>query len=166
MTEAQRIVRSLNLQPHPEGGYFKETYRSKGSISEADLPDSMTGRRNYATAIYYLLESGDFSAFHKIRQDETWHFYKGAVLRLHVISPEGTYSLINIGSDIEAGEVPQFTVAAEHWFAVEVGEANSFSLAGCTVAPGFDFADFLMPSASEMIELFPQHAELIQRLTR
>lgn len=162
----QELIQKLDLQPHPEGGYFKEVYRSKGSIAKSYLGDEYSSDRNYATSIYFLLTSDSFSAFHKINQDETWHFYKGDPLVLHIISKEGNYSSTIIGNDIVNGEVPQFTVKGGDWFAAEVKDNGSFSLVGCTVAPGFHFDDFVLPRRDALIELFPQHAKIIQQLTR
>jgi len=166
MDRIEEIIDKLKLLPHPEGGFFRETYRSQGSIPETVLGDSYSGGRNYATGIYFLITSGNFSAFHKIHQDEMWHYYKGAAMNLHMISPDGTYSLKKLGNDLASGEIPQYTVSGGYWFASEVSIDNSFSLMGCTVAPGFDFDDFEMPSRSELIGWFPQHSTIINQLTR
>lgn len=162
---AQEIIDKLNLQEHPEGGYFKETYRSEGMIPEASLEEKYKGDRNHSTGIYFLLTSEKFSAFHKINQDEMWHFYKGTSLKLHTISADGHYSFVIIGNDLEKGELPQHTVKGGDWFAAEVIDPNSYTLVGCTVAPGFDFADFVLPSKAELTSLFPQHQEVINKLT-
>lgn len=159
------IIEKFDLNQHPEGGYFKETYRSSGSIANENLSADFTGDRNYSTGIYFLLTSDSFSAFHKINQDEMWHFYLGTTLKLHMISPEGEYSYVLIGNNIIDNEVPQFVVPAQFWFAAEVLEENSYAFTGCTVAPGFDFKDFVLPVRKELIDLFPQHEEIITRLT-
>jgi len=166
MDKIQQIVQSLGLTPHPEGGYYKETYRSAGSIKANSLGNEYEGERNYSTAIYYLLSSDVFSAFHKINQDETWHFYDGSALDLHIIDKNGHYQLVKIGREIEKGEVPQFTVKGGDWFGASVSKKNSYSLCGCTVAPGFDFRDFDMPDTDMLIQKFPQHELLIKRLKR
>ncbi|GGD25832.1 cupin domain-containing protein [Hyunsoonleella pacifica] len=166
MSAVQKIINQLQLQPHPEGGYFKETYRSKGIITQEHLSKEFTGNRNYSTGIYFLLTSDTFSAFHKINQDEMWHFYNGQPLTLHIISPKGTYSKIVIGNNLEQNEVPQFTVPAKYWFAAEVLKNNSFALVGCTVSPGFDFRDFKMPERAFLLSKFPQHSQIITKLTR
>ncbi len=162
---AKQIINKFNLTQHPEGGYFKETYRSKGIIENKSLGSNFIGDRNYSTSIYFLLTSENFSAFHKINQDETWHFYLGTTLKLHMISPEGDYSFVLIGNDVIQNEVPQFVVPAQYWFAAEIIQQNSFAFTGCTVAPGFDFNDFVLPKRKALIELFPQHREIISRLT-
>jgi len=163
---AKQLIEHLDLQPHPEGGYFKETYRSKGEIREDNLNDSYSGKRNYATAIYFLLPSNQFSSFHKIHQDEAWHFYDGAPIKIHMIDDDGEYSNVIVGRNFKAGEVPQFVVPGEVWFAAEVMNENSFSLVGCTVSPGFDFADFELAKQDILIAKFPQHQEIIKKLTR
>ena len=159
------IINKFDLSQHPEGGYFKETYRSSGSIANENLSTEFIGDRNYSTGIYFLLTSDSFSAFHKINQDEMWHFYLGTTLKLHMISPEGKYSYVLIGNDILNNEVPQFVVPAQYWFAAEVMQENSYAFTGCTVAPGFDFKDFVLPKRKELIQLFPKHKEVITRLT-
>jgi hypothetical protein len=129
------------------------------------LGGNYSGSRNYATSIYFLLTSGSFSAFHKIHQDEQWHFYKGSGIELHMISPGGVHSVKSIGNDMFNGQVPQYTVPGGHWFAAEVPEKDSYALVGCTVSPGFDFADFTLPSRAELIAEFPQHSTIITQLT-
>ncbi len=158
----QKIIQLLQLEPHPEGGFYREMYRSDGKILNESLPVNITGVRNFATSIYFLLPSGRISAFHRIRQDEIWHFYKGSPLYLHNLTPKGEYSKILIGNDIENGEVPQFVVKAGNWFAASVVESNSYTLVGCTVAPGFDFADFELAEKAKMLKDFPQYKMLIE----
>ena len=162
----ESIVEALGLQAHPEGGFYKETYRSKGSISKEELGGDYKGSRNYSTSIYFLLTSENFSAFHKIKQDEIWHFYDGSPIRLHMIDPLGNYSMQLIGRDLGNGELPQFIVPGGYWFASEVSESDSFSFTGCTVAPGFSFEDFELPSRNELSKLYPQHKAIIKSLTR
>ncbi len=165
-TEIEKLIQQLELQPHPEGGYFKETYRSEGFIPKDSLGNKYTGPRNYSTCIYFLLTSDTFSAFHKIQQDEFWHFYKGSTIDLHMISPEGKHSKVVIGNDIENGEIPQFVVPGGYWFGGKVTAKDSFALVGCTVSPGFDFADFTLAEREKLIQEFPQHKSIIEVLTR
>lgn len=160
------FIKHLQLQPHPEGGFFKETYRSTGIISSQCLPPDFKGDRNYSTAIYFLLQQGDFSAFHRIKSDECWHFYEGGSLLIHVIDKEGNYSCIRLGRKIDEGEVFQFVVPAGSWFASEPSQEVEFSFVGCTVAPGFDFADFEMANTTVLSGEYPQHHLLIQRLCK
>ncbi|HWI91030.1 MAG TPA: cupin domain-containing protein [Flavisolibacter sp.] len=163
---AEYFAKHLQLQPHPEGGFFKETYRSSGIISSEYLSSDFSGDRNYSTAIYFLLRKGDFSAFHRIASDECWHFYEGGTLLVHVIDQEGKYSCICLGRKIHEGETYQFVVPANCWFASEPAPGTEFTLVGCTVAPGFDFADFEMAVEKTLINQFPQHQSIIERLCR
>jgi len=163
---AEYIIKHLQLQPHPEGGFFKETYRSTGIISSKCLPQEFNGNRSYSTAIYFLLRQGDYSAFHRIASDECWHFYEGGTLLIHVISEEGNYSCIRLGREIHEEEIFQFVVPANSWFASEPAEGVDFSLVGCTVSPGFDFADFEMANAENLSKQYPEHQSLIHRLCR
>ncbi len=163
--DAKELINYFNLEEHPEGGYFKEVYRSKEKIANKNLDNQFIGDRSYSTSIYFLLTSDTFSAFHKINQDEIWHFYTGTALKLHMISTNGEYSFVIIGSNFLKGEVPQFTVPAQYYFAAEVLEKDSYSFVGCTVSPGFDFRDFVLPSCSELSRKFSMHKEIINRLT-
>jgi uncharacterized protein len=163
---AQYWIEKLRLEPHPEGGYFRQTYRSEVLIAREALPAGFSGARAVSTAIYFLLKGKNFSAFHRLRSDEVWHFCEGEPLVVHVIEPEGDYSEIVLGRDLEAGQGLQAVVQAGCWFASHVADWNSFSVVGCTVAPGFDFEDFEMGKREELGERYPQHRELIERLTR
>lgn len=158
------LIEALGLQRHPEGGWFAETYRSKESIAAEALPSRFGGSRSCCTAIHFLLEEGDFSALHRIKSDEIWHFYVGAPLVVQVITPGGEHRQILLGSDPTGGEHFQAVVPAGCWFGAET--RGRFSLVGCTVAPGFDFADFEMASRHGLTGQFPLHEALIARLTR
>ncbi|WP_299229103.1 cupin domain-containing protein [uncultured Psychroserpens sp.] len=165
MNTKEQIIEVLSLKPHPEGGYFKETYRSSGKIKTDSLHPSYSSDRNYSTCIYFLLTSENFSAFHKIKQDEIWHFYYGAPIRLHMISPEGDLTTHSIGTDFSNNETPQLIVPGGYWFAAEVIKTNAFALVGCTVAPGFSFEDFELISEKELSTLFPEHNTVISKFT-
>ena len=164
--EISKIVKKLSLIPHPEGGFYRETYRSKELIPKNTLNNTFSGDRNYCTSIYFLLTSDNFSAFHRIKQDEVWHFYAGSPLHIHVIDTNGKYIRYTIGSDIENGKEPQLTVPGGCWFASSVKEKNSFSFVGCTVAPGFDFDDFELADRDKLINDYPEHHKIITQLTR
>ena len=164
--EIEKIIDNLNLLPHPEGGFYRETYRSDGLIDGHHLSNDFSGERNYCTAIYFLLTSSTFSAFHRINQDEIWHFYKGSPIKLHIISAEGKYSNAIIGNNFEKDELPQYVVKAKDWFAAEVVNDNSYSLVGCTVSPGFNFKDFELPARARLISEYPQYHDIITKLTR
>lgn len=161
----QELIEQLELSRHPEGGWFRETYRSNETVSAASLPERFGGSRAFSTAIYYLLEFGDMSAMHRIKADEIWHFYAGTALLIHCISAAGSYQLLRLGADPAAGERFQVVVPAGCWFGAEP-VAQGFALVGCTVAPGFDFADFEMADAGQLCERYPQHVELIMRMSR
>jgi predicted cupin superfamily sugar epimerase len=163
---AQYWIDKLHLLPHPEGGHYRETYRSELSIAKAALPPQFAGPRLVSTAIYFLLEGENFSAFHRLQSDELWHFYYGSPIVVHIIEPDGGYSQILLGDDPDACEVLQAVVKAGRWFASRVRDTKTFALAGCTVAPGFDFADFEMGKRAELVMLYPQHRKLIESLTR
>jgi len=157
---ASFYINGLQLLPHPEGGFFKETYRSSGELTTPHGP------RSFSTAIYFLLETGNFSAFHRIKSDEAWHFYDGDPLSVYVIHPNGRLEEIKLGLDLERGQQPQAVVPANCWFASRVAEGGTFSLVGCTVAPGVDFTDFEMAERAALSQTFPEHTELITGLTR
>ena len=163
---AQDWIKQLDLQAHPEGGWFKETYRCQEILQAGHLPERFGQDHCFSTAIYYLLEAPDFSAFHRIRQDELWHFYQGNSLTIHVITDAGEYQTIKLGSDPAQGQAFQAVVSAGDWFATSVDDPNGFALVGCTVAPGFEFADFELAEAQSLAHQYPQHTDIIQSLTR
>jgi hypothetical protein len=157
--EARAVIATLDLKPHPEGGFFRETFRAPLALSAPQ------GTRAASTAIYFLLPAGSFSALHRVRSDEGWHHYAGDPVDLHLIRDDGSHEVTRLGRDLARGERPQVIVPAEVWqAAVPVGA--SFALCGCTVAPGFDFADFEMPPRPALVAAFPGLRDLIERLTR
>lgn len=166
MSLVEQLISAYQLQPHPEGGYYKETYRSHEVIPGAALPSRFGSERAFATAIYFLLEQGNFSAFHKIKSDECWHFYTGQTLLVHILQPNGQLETVRLGSNIQAGETFQYVVPANCWFASEPAEGSAFSFTGCTVAPGFDFSDFELASWRELAAIYPEHSAIIRRLCR
>lgn len=157
--DATYWIEKLNLNKHPEGGYFKETYRSTQKLSI-----SSDTERNASTAIYFLLSSDDFSAFHRLSSDEIWHFYEGNAVDIFIISPEGILQTTRVGQNLEKGEVFQAVIPAHHWFAAQVVN-EGYVLVGCTVAPGFEFEDFELAERAKLIQLFPQHEKLIAKHT-
>lgn len=164
--DAKYWIEKLRLERHPEGGYFRQTYRADIEITPEALPARFSGPRRASTGIYFLLEAGDFSALHRLRSDEMWHFYAGTPLLVHVVEPAGEYSTIRLGSDPESGQVFQAVVKAGCWFGSELIQPSCFALVGCTVAPGFDFADFELGKKLELMRAYPQQRKLIERLTR
>ena len=166
MEAAQHWIDRLHLQPHPEGGLYRQTYRASLTLPHSALP-GYGGDRAASTAIYFLLAGDQFSAFHRLRSDELWHFYAGSGLVVHVIEPGGNYSELLLGSDHAAsGEQFQAVVPAGCWFGSSLRHPDTFALVGCTVAPGFDFADFEMAKRDELAAHYPQHRAIIERLTR
>lgn len=167
MISSEQWIRMLKLHPHPEGGAFRETYRADAHIPAAAVPFACDSVRTLSTAIYFLLEGKDFSAFHRIQSDEIWHFYYGSSLTLHLLSEDGMYSTLSIGPK---GDLPpasfQAVIPAGVWFAATVDNPASYALVGCTVAPGFEFDDFELGNREALIRQYPGHADIIKRLTR
>ena len=163
--KARQLVETLRLAPHPEGGFFRETYRAPLQLAGQALAPTFSGARDAATAIYYLLAAGDRSRFHRIRSDEVWHFYLGDPLQVIELTEAGTAQVTTLGIDFAAGQAPQHVVPAGRWFGACPAPGSSFSLVGCTVAPGFDFADFEMATADALTKAFPQAQDWIMRLT-
>lgn len=167
MKPASYWIEKYQLLPHPEGGYYAETYRAAETIPHQVLPSRFAGDRAFSTGIYFLLESHHFSAFHRIQADEMWHFYAGDALEVFVIDAHsGTLDVIRLGNNPENGETFQAVVPAGAWFASRPASGSSYALVGCTVAPGFDFADFEMADREALTQAYPQHAGLIAGLTR
>lgn len=164
--DAQSWIDELNLEAHPEGGYYRETYRAATHVPAAALPDRFDGGRDAAALIYFLLPGDAFSALHRIRQDEVWHFYDGAPLTLHQIAPDGTYTTVTLSRAVDDGHRLHTVVPAGTWFGATVAEDDSYALMGCTTAPAFDFADFELADRAALAEAHPQHRALIERLTR
>ncbi len=162
----ETLIATFGLQLHPEGGWYKETYRSEVMLEADCLPAAFTGKRALSTGIYFLLEQGNFSAFHRIQSDECWHFYAGHSLEIFVISPYGDLTITSLGSDFMSGELFQFVVPANCWFASRPATGSAFCFVGCTVAPGFSFDDFELADAAVLSGQYPAHAQLIGELCR
>jgi uncharacterized protein len=161
-TNSDNLISLLSLMPHPEGGHFKETYRSHHRVSR----EGDSASRSASTAIYYLLRGRERSTWHRIRSDEMWHFYEGVPLRIYVLEPEGRLSVLRLGHPLRhEGADFQALVPAGRWFAAECEDSQGYSLVGCTVAPGFEFEEFEIGDASFLKKDWPEHSELIARLT-
>jgi predicted cupin superfamily sugar epimerase len=158
-------MRTLGLEAHPEGGFFRETYRSDRVLPEAALSPAFTGNRNASTAIYFLLRSHDRSAFHKILSDELWHFHTGSTLLIYTLHEHRGLHIHRLGLDIASGDRPQVMIPAGTWFGASVEADNSYTLSSCTVAPGFDFKDFEMADGSLLLKQFPSFKDIIIKLT-
>ena len=163
---ADEIVAALGLAPHPEGGFYRETYRASDVIPREALPPRYAGARAASTAIYFLLRRGEISALHRIASDELWFFHLGAPLTVHVLAEDGTHQAIRLGHDLAGGESPQAMVPAGAHFGARIEGGGDYALVSCTVAPGFDFADFELPARSELLARFPEHQTLVMALTR
>ena len=162
---ADDVIRLLNLQPHPvEGGFFREMYRAAQTLPAEVLP-AHGGPRAVSTAIYYLLKPGHVSELHVLPGDEVFHFYLGAAVRMLQLWPDGSGKEVVLGSDLAAGEVPQLVVPAGVWQGTRLVGATGFALLGCTVAPGFDYADYRGASRAELVAKWPAFADEIKRLT-
>jgi predicted cupin superfamily sugar epimerase len=160
--DVARIVEALELRPHPEGGFFRETFRSSQRIAAS--PDGAP--REVSTAIYFLLPAGEFSAFHRIcRSDELWHFHDGDPVEIHMLDSSGGYRAAILGLGIGRGERPQILVPAGTYQAA-ITRGSRFALCGCTVSPGFEFADFEIPVRDSLVARFPLHEQVIRRLTK
>ncbi len=159
------LIEKLKLVPHPEGGYFKEIYRSDEIIPANSIP-SFPFPRNVSTSIYYLLIKNDISHFHRIKSDEIWHYYEGSSVIIHIIDIDGNYHIKKLGNKLEEEENFQAIVPKGTWFAAEISDKDSFALVGCTVAPGFHFDDFELGDRKELTGKFPQHRDLIIKFTK
>lgn len=165
MQSADYWIEKLCMEAHPEGGFFKETYKSSESFGSDGLPERFSGERAFSTGIYFLLKEGHFSAFHKIRSDEMWHFYEGYPLEICYINSDGRLSFIKLGTDFENGEVFQAVVPANCWFGSYLPENSDYALVRCTVSPGFDFEDFEMADRDELLKLYSEFSDIILKLT-
>jgi len=157
--DPREIIDCLQLQPHPEGGWYRQTYRSDFACP------TDRGPRSACTGIYYLLEADDISAFHRVASDEMWHFYSGDPLSLILLGDEGLQT-VTLGGDVAAGQQPQALVPAGVWQAARLVDRGRFVLVGCTVSPGFEFEDFELADRDELTKRFADHADLIKALTR
>lgn len=158
---AKKIIEKLDLKPHVEGGYHKRTYQSATPLK------CNNKIRRINTAIYYLLEGNEFSAWHRLKSDEIWHYYCGDDLLVHQINENGVLSSTLLGNMLESLDAqPQCIILANTWFSAELVSPEAFVLIGCTVSPGFDYDDFEMGERNQLINTYPQHKDLIIRLTK
>ena len=162
---AKDLVERLQLVPHPEGGYFRETYRATEALAATALPRRFGGERSISTAIYFLLEAGQCSHLHRIKADEVWHFYAGDPLDVVEIDAAGDLKVTRRGGDQGGELLYQHTVPAGAWFGATPAPGGRFALVGCTVAPGFDFADFELGTRDALLGEYPRHQHWIRRLT-
>jgi predicted cupin superfamily sugar epimerase len=169
MPTASQIIEALGLRPHPiEGGYFRETYRSAGSIPAAALPSAYRTEagRSFGTAIYYLLTAETFSEMHRLPTEEVFHLYLGGPVRMLQLFPDGSGREVIIGADVLAGEQPQLIVQPGVWQGSRLEPGVEFALLGATMAPGFDYADYEQGRRGDLSERYPEYAAIIRDLTR
>jgi predicted cupin superfamily sugar epimerase len=165
MLTAAKIIRALNMQPHPvEGGYFTETYRSTGSVPQEMIP-GYPSARSLATGIFYMLTPGTFSAMHRVRGDEMFHFYLGGPVETLQLHPDGTGDVIVLGQDILAGMKLQHVVSGGVWQGSRLRRGGKFALLGTTMAPGFEYEDYETGKRDELIVRYPEFAQLIRART-
>jgi uncharacterized protein len=166
MLTAQQIMDRLHLVPLAiEGGYFRETYRSTLTLPTDALPAMYGGDRNVSTAIYYLLTPDTFSVIHRVTSDEVFHFYAGDPVEMLQLWPDCTGKILTIGNDLAAGHEPQIIVPAGVWQGCRLERGGEWALMGCTVAPGFEYADYQAGDRGELTAAYPKFAELIVSLT-
>jgi len=158
-TEIQKLIDQLQLLPHIEGGYYRETYRSNEKVINHEGES-----RDLTTLIYFLLPSGKFSKFHKIASDEIWLYQQGAPVAIHLLLEDGSHKTEILGSDLSNGQQLQVIIPSNTLFGAEVLGDNTYALSACMVAPGFDFADFQLYTSETLMEMFPQHHEIIAHL--
>ena len=156
MAQMQHLIEALHLLPHPEGGFYKETYRSERSLEGEE--------RDLLTSIYFLLTSENVSKFHRIKSDELWYFHAGSPLIVHTLSERG-HEQHHLGLDLSKGQQPFLWIPKDTIFGSTVLENEGFSLVSCAVAPGFDFRDFELFERPELLAAYPEHSEIVERLT-
>ncbi len=164
MSEAEAWIRRLDLKPHPEGGFYREIYRSPEIVPRAGLPERFPGDRTLATSIYFLLARGQISRFHRLRSDEIWHLYEGGPVVLHVLEPGTGHRRLLLGREAKEEQAHQIVLRAGCWFGAELVPPADFVLAGCTLAPGFEFEDFELGRRRDLMAAFPAHVDIIERL--
>jgi uncharacterized protein len=165
MITAEDLIRRLNLIPHPEGGYYRETYRCPEKLPRTALAARYDSARAAGTAIYYVLTAETYSRLHRLRSDEIYHFYLGDPVTMLHLCPDGTTRELVLGSNILRGELSQVVIPRDVWQGSFVCPGGRFALLGATVAPGFDFADYEAGERADLLRRYPAQKELITRLT-
>jgi uncharacterized protein len=164
-SHAEDIIRALGLEPHPEGGFYRETYRCEEILPTEDLPDRYSGSRVFGTCIYYLLTADTYSMLHRLQSDEIFHFYIGDPLEMLQLFPDGSGKILRIGTDLQQGMLPQVVVEKGLWQGLRLCEGGEFALVGTTVAPGFDFRDFETGDRKSLLKAYPAFSKMIRALT-
>jgi predicted cupin superfamily sugar epimerase len=161
---AEAWIAALGLQPHPEGGHYRETYRAQESLAAAQLPERFGGARDFQASIFFLLQAGERSAFHRLNQDELWFFHAGGPLHIHWLTEERGHETRLLAPSAGPDRAPQAVLPHGVWFGAEPAEGTAFTLLGCSTSPAFDFADFELADPQELARAFPEHRALIERL--
>lgn len=165
MYTGRYFIEKLGLKEHPEGGYYRECLKSADTVDAGSINTEFDGSRRLWTSIYFLLKDREISRLHRLKSDEIWYYHSGTPVIIHMIGKNGELKRVKLGLDIERGEAPQILVPKGSFFGAEM-DGTGYSLMGCMVAPGFDFADFEMPAREELIASYPQHEFLIKKLTK
>jgi predicted cupin superfamily sugar epimerase len=167
MMTPEQIIEFFQMRPLSyEGGFYVETYRCAEKIAQTALPARYTDEKNFSTAILYLLTPDTFSALHRLRSDEIFHFYLGDPVTMLQLHPDGSSEVATLGQDIMNGQRVQATVPNNSWQGCFLNEGGRFALMGCTIAPGFEFADFELAPREELLKQYPNQRDLILKLTR
>lgn len=164
MYTSDYFIKNLNMIPHPEGGYYKEIFKSEEEITSNELEVNYEGTRKLWTSIYFLLSKGEVSHFHRLKSDEMWYYHAGSPLTIYMITPEGELLKEQLGLNIDKGERPQVLVPKNYIFGSAMN-VEGFSLVGCMVAPGFEFQDFELFNREELLVKYPNYADVIEKLT-
>lgn len=163
-------IEKLRLEKHPEGGYFREVFRSTDVLEMDSLPERFPGDRYTLTCIYFLLEKNSFSAFHRLESDELWHYHAGDPLTIYLLNPhkEGPEALttLHLGPHVDQDQALTIAIPHGNWFAARVDQGGSYSMVSCSVAPGFDYDDFYLAERDLLLTVFPEHEDIIVQLTR
>lgn len=162
---SQQIIDHFNLLPHPEGGFYKEYYRSEDLLLASQLPERYSSERAFSTAIYYLLDRGARSKLHRLKTDEIWHFYSGDPLIIFEIQSNGRMVEHLLGQNILEGQSYQTVISAGSWFGAILAPESNYSLVSCTMAPGFDFVELEFADGAQLIQEFPEAKHWIEKLT-
>jgi predicted cupin superfamily sugar epimerase len=163
----EQIIELFRMKPLDyEGGYYVETYRCDEKIAQAALPARYASDRNLSTAILYLLTPDTFSALHRVKSDEVFHFYLGAAVTMLILHTDGSSEVVTLGQDIFNDQCVQATIPKNSWQGSFLNKGGKFALMGTTIAPGFDFADFELAKREKLLEQYPNQRELILKLTR
>jgi len=162
MNRAHQLIQQLELEPLLEGGHFRRIFESEVLIPRTQLPDRFNGDRLVGSTIYYLLEAGDFSAFHRLQTDEQWHFYEGAPLQLHLLDHKQDHQIVVLGNP----KKPQFEMVVPHGTWMAARSEGDFSLVGCTCTPAFHPDDFELGQRGQLVQEFPEHEDVIRQFVR